>query len=100
MKYLIKNRKEFAIACGVFAVNAYNLYRALRRGIVDEQTISAFVFAALTLAGLYYNIPTSKANSELTPVMREAKKLAKDGDMTLLDAISHLMGEEKEDGDD
>lgn len=100
MKYLIKHKKEFALACGVFAVNAYNLYRALRRGIVDEQTIAAFVFAALTLAGLYYNIPTSKENSEVTPIMREAKRLAKEGDMTLLDAIEHLMGEEKEDGDD
>lgn len=79
MKYLVQNKKEFAITVGVFAVNAYNLWKALKRGVVDEQTIAAFVFALLTLLGWYYNMPTSEENCRYTGAMRAEKEFLKSG---------------------
>ena len=80
MRYLIQNKKEFAITVGVFVMTALNLGRAIISKDVTEDTIVAFVLAVLTLLGWYYNMPTSEANSKYTGKMRLEKKRPDDGE--------------------
>lgn len=47
----------------------------------------------------YYNQDYSMVARKMTPIMRKIKKLVKAGDLTLLDAIEHLL-EEWEDQND
>ena len=74
MKYLIQNKKEFAISVGVFVMTLLNLIRAIMAENVTQECIVAFVLAFCTLLGWYYNMPTSEENCEHTGEMRLAKK--------------------------
>ena len=80
MKYLIQNKKEFAITVGVFGMTALNLGRAIKSRDVTEDVIVAFVLAVLTLLGWYYNMPTSETNSKYTGKMRLEKERPDDGE--------------------
>lgn len=79
MKYLIQNKKEFAISVGVFVMTAINLVRALMAKEITEELIIAFVLAVFTLLGWFYNMPTSEENCIATGEMRQAKAMKKDG---------------------
>ena len=74
MRYLIKNKKEFAISIGVFVMTLLNLIRAIMSKDITEECIVAFVLAAFTLFGWFYNMPTSKENCEMTGEMRLKKR--------------------------
>ena len=101
MKYLIQNRKEFAITVGFFIMMAYDLYSKLKQGDIDANLIATFVFYALGLMGWFYNMPTSDMNNEFTPIMRYAKEQAKKGDISMLDMVNHAIEEwECEENDD
>lgn len=73
MKYLIQNKKEFAISVGFFVMTALNLYKSIKDGELTEDVIVAFVLAAFSLAAWYYNMPTSAENDEATFLMRQRK---------------------------
>ena len=73
MKYLIQNKKEFAISVGFFVMTAINLVRSIRNGELSEDTVVAFVRAALSVAAWYYNMPTSEENNRHTAEMRQEK---------------------------
>lgn len=79
MKYLIQNKKEFAISVGVFVMTAINLVRALMAKEITEELIVAFVLAVFTLLGWFYNMPTSEENCIATGEMRQWKAAKKDG---------------------
>lgn len=101
MKYLIQNRKEFAISVGFFIMTAVNLIKAIKSQDVSQDLIVAVIYAFFGVLAWFYNMPTSNENNEITPIMREAKLKAKDGDMTLLDAIAHAAkGGEEDDSED
>lgn len=80
MKYLIQNKKEFAISVGVFVMTAINIVRAIMAKEITEECIVAFVLAFFTLLGWFYNMPTSKENCEHTGMMRLEKKRPDDGE--------------------
>ena len=48
----------------------------------------------------YWNQDYSMVAKKATPVMRKIKKLVKEGDLTLLDAIEHLLEEWSDEHDD
>lgn len=77
MKYLIKNKKEFAISVGVFVMTAINVVRAIMSHEITEELIIAFVLALFTILSWFYNMPTSKENCEHTGAMRLEKEQAK-----------------------
>lgn len=74
MRYLIKNKKEFAISIGVFVMTLLNLIRAIMSKDITEECIVAFVLAVFTLLGWFYNMPTSLENCEMTGEMRLKKR--------------------------
>lgn len=74
MKYLIKHKREFTIAIVTVVFTGWNVYKAIREGVLTEATLSAFILAIFTLLGLYYNMPTSKENCEHTGAMRLEKQ--------------------------
>lgn len=78
MKYLIQNKREFAISVGVFVMTAINLVRAIMAKEITQECIVAFVLAFFTVLGWYYNMPTSEENCEATGEMR-AKKAEQKG---------------------
>lgn len=80
MKYLIQNKKEFAISVGVFVMTAINIIRAIMAKEITEECIVAFVLAFFTLLGWFYNMPTSKENCEYTGLMRLEKTKPDDGE--------------------
>lgn len=47
----------------------------------------------------YYNQDYSAIANKMTPIMRKIKKLEKEGDLTLIDAIENLIDEWSEDND-
>lgn len=47
----------------------------------------------------YYNNDYSAIARKITPIMRKIKKIAKEGDLTLLDAIEHLVDEWSDEND-
>lgn len=73
MKYLIQNKREFAISIGVFVMTAINLVRAIMAKEITQECIVAFVLAFFTVLGWYYNMPTSEENCEATGEMRAKK---------------------------
>lgn len=79
MKYLIQNKKEFAISVGVFVMTAINLVRAVMSKELTQESIVAFVLALFTLLGWYYNMPTSEENCEKTGEMRLLKAIKRYG---------------------
>jgi len=78
MKYLIQNKREFAISIGVFVMTAINLVRAVMAKEITQECIVAFVLAFFTVLGWYYNMPTSEENCEATGELR-AKKAEQKG---------------------
>lgn len=97
MKYLIQNRKEFAISAGFFIMTAINLIKAIKSQDVSQDLVVALIYAFFGVLAWFYNMPTSNENNEITPIMRKAKRMAKNGDMTLLDEIQHVAGGSEED---
>lgn len=73
MKYLIQNRKEFAISVGFFIMTAINLVRAIQSDELTEDLIVAAVYGFFGVLSWYYNMPTSEENSNATGMMRLLK---------------------------
>ena len=82
MKYLIQNRKEFVITCGVaatfFIVVIWTIW-AIVHGEFNWENVLAMIAEAIELLAWYYNMPTSEENYEATAEMRQ-KKLESDPD--------------------
>ena len=73
MKYLIQNRKEFAISIGFFVMTAINLIRAIMSKDISEDLIVASVYGFFGVLAWFYNMPTSEENCEATGEMRARK---------------------------
>lgn len=103
MKYLIQNKKSLAITITALIVAIFDLFKVLT-GVdlgFNEDQILAFVTVIIGVIVWWHNIPTSYTNHKLTVIMRKIKKMIKNGDHTLLDAIEHLIEEwGDEDGND
>ena len=80
MKYLIQNRKEFAISVGFFVMTALNLIKAIKSKDMTEDVIIASVSGALGVMAWFYNMPTSKENCKYTGRMRLEKHRPDDGE--------------------
>ena len=78
MKYLIQNRKEFAISVGFFVMTAINLIRAVMSKEITENVIVAVIYAFFGVLAWFYNMPTSEENCVHTGEMR-AEKAEKNG---------------------
>ena len=79
MKYLIQNRKEFAISIGFFVMTALNLGKAIMTKEIDEDLIIAFIYAFFGVLAWFYNMPTSEENCRHTGEMRLEKIYNKEG---------------------
>lgn len=77
MKYLIQNRKEFAITVAGFVMAVINLVNAVRHGVLSEETIIAVVFTFFGVLAWYFNMPTSEENCLSTGYMRWLKETNK-----------------------
>lgn len=77
MKYLIQNRKEFAISVGFFVMTIINIVKAIRSNDVTEDLIVAVVYGAFGVLAWFYNMPTSQENCEYTGMMRLEKDINK-----------------------
>lgn len=80
MKYLIQNKKEFAITVAAFIMAVINLIRAIRSHEVSEELIVAVLVTASTVLAWYYNMPTSEENCKYTGLMRVEKMVNKNKD--------------------
>lgn len=78
MKYLIKNRKEFAISVGFFIMTAISLVKAVMAKEFNEDVVIAFIYAFFGVLAWFYNMPTSEENCIHTGEMR-AWKAEKEG---------------------
>lgn len=103
MKYLIQNRKEFAISIGFFVMTAINLIKAIMSKDVTEDLIVAIVYGFFGVLAWFYNMPTSEENCVHTGMMRLEKEQNKgqfDGENFMeameFDAVENL----GEDGDE
>lgn len=74
MKYLIQNRKEFAISIGFFVMTAINLIKAIMSKDVTEDLIVAIVYGFFGVLAWFYNMPTSEENCVHTGMMRLEKE--------------------------
>lgn len=79
MKYLIRNRNEFAITVAAAVAAIINFVNAVRSGVVSEDTIIALIITVLGVLAWYYNMPTSAENDKATAEMRQAKEEHKEG---------------------
>ena len=77
MKYLIQNKKEFAITVAAFIMAVINLVKAIRSGDISEELIIAVLVTATTVLAWYYNMPTSEENCKYTGLMRLEKQTNK-----------------------
>ena len=77
MKYLIKNRKEFAISVGLFVMTVVNLISAIKSQNITENLIIAVIYTFFGVLAWFYNMPTSKENCEHTGAMRLEKEQQK-----------------------
>ena len=78
MKYLIQNRKEFAISVGFFVMTAISLVRAIMSKDITEDLVATFIYAFFGVHAWYYNMPTSEENCRHTGEMRQEKAEKKD----------------------
>lgn len=76
MKYLIQNRKEFAISVAFFIMTALNIVKAILSKDITEELIVAVVYAFFGLLAWFYNMPTSKENCIGTGTTRLLKAQA------------------------
>ena len=74
MKYLIQNRKEFAITVAAFIMAVINLVKAIKSGDISEDLIIAVLVTATTILAWYYNMETSEENCRYTGLMRLEKQ--------------------------
>ena len=81
MKYLIQNRKEFAISVGFFIMTAINLGKSIYAKEINQDLIVAVIYAFFGVLAWFYNMPTSEANSIYTGMMR-LEKQQKSGKIT------------------
>lgn len=76
MRYLIQNKKEFVITCGVFAtffiIVSWTVW-SIVHGEFSWQNVLAMIAEAIELLAWYYNMPTSEENNEATAEMRQRK---------------------------
>ena len=79
MRFLIQNKKEFAITVAAFIMAVINLVRAIMSKQISEELIVAVLVTASTVLAWYYNMPTSEENCIATGQMRHAKAQKKDG---------------------
>jgi len=77
MRYLIQNRKEFAISVGFFVMTIINLIRAIMAKEIGEELIVAVVYGFFGVLAWFYNMPTSEENCKHTGQMRLEKKQTK-----------------------
>ena len=103
MKYLIQNRKEFAISIGFFVMTAINLIKAIMSKDLSEDLIVAVIYGFFGVLAWFYNMPTSEENCVHTGMMRLEKEQNKgqfDGEDFMeameFDAAENL----REDGDE
>lgn len=73
MKYLIQNKRDFAITVAAFIMAVINLVRAIRSGEITQELIVAVLVTASTVLAWYYNMPTSEENHDHTAQMRLEK---------------------------
>lgn len=73
MKYLIQNRKEFAISVGFFVMAIINLVRAIMSKEITQELIIAVIYTFFGVLAWFYNMPTSKENCKYTGMMRLEK---------------------------
>ena len=101
MKYLIQNRKEFAITIAALVIAILDMLRVMGVDVpsFSEEYILALISAIIGVMIWFYNIPTSYPNHRLTKVMRQIKKLIKNGDMRLLDQIERVIHEWENEND-
>ena len=102
MKYLIQNRKEFAISVGFFIMTAINLIRAVMSKEITENVIVAVIYAFFGVMAWFYNMPTSEENCEATGEMRarKAEKNGIDGEYIYHDIDEEFDESDKEVGED
>lgn len=95
MKYLIQNRKEFAISIGFFVMAIINLIRAIMSKEITEELIVAVVFTFFGVLGWFYNMPTSEENCIHTGMMRleKAQKKGTNGE-NFIDEVEEAEEEE------
>lgn len=74
MKYLIQNRKEFAISIGFFVMTAINLVKAIMSKDLTEDLIVAVIYGFFGVLAWFYNMPTSEENCVHTGMMRLEKE--------------------------
>lgn len=76
MRYLIQNKKEFVITCGVFAtffiIVCWTIW-SIVHGEFSWQNVLAMIAEAIELLAWHYNMPTSEENNETTAEMRQRK---------------------------
>lgn len=78
MKYLIQNRKEFIITCGVFLTFIVIAFWSIWSIIHDTFTVEnmlAIIGGIIEYFGWYFNMPTSEENSRYTGKMRLEKAM-------------------------
>lgn len=73
MRYLIQNKKEFAITVAAFVMAVINIIKAIKSGHIDEDLIIAVLVTGTTVLAWYYNMPTSEENCKYTGLMRLEK---------------------------
>lgn len=95
MKYLIQNRKEFAISIGFFVMAIINLIRAIMSKEITEELIVAVIFTFFGVLGWFYNMPTSEENCIHTGMMRleKAQKKGTNGE-NFIDEVEETEEEE------
>lgn len=95
MKYLIQNRKEFAISIGFFVMAIINLIRAIMSKEITEELIVAVIFTFFGVLGWFYNMPTSEENCIHTGMMRleKAQKRGTNGE-NFIDEVEEAEEEE------
>ena len=95
MKYLIQNRKEFAISIGFFVMAIINLIRAIMSKEITEELIVAVIFTCFGVLGWFYNMPTSEENCIHTGMMRleKAQKKGTNGE-NFIDEVEEVEEEE------
>lgn len=96
MKYLIQNRKEFAITVLLFIVYAIVLVWAvwdIVHGTFDIKNFLSIVASIISYFGWYFNMPTSEENCRHTGEMRQEKAEKEDG------YVGEVMFEEADDDD-
>lgn len=101
MKYLIQNRKEFAISAGFFIMTAINLIKAIKSQDVTQDLIVALIYAFFGVLAWFYNMPTSEENCRHTGEMRLEKAQNNgifDGE-DFTDEAEDIEAEEEEEGD-